>query len=75
MKIYWNDRDKRAQIHEDIEKDGAQPWENAEPKSHISIGDGRIFINPPDYHIDGYSLSVQDLEDLLRKLGDTLFVR
>lgn len=68
MKTYWNNPSKRAEILEDIEKDSAQPWDKTEPKSHISVGNSRIFINPPDYHIDGYSLNVEDLEELIKKL-------
>lgn len=68
MKIYWNNPRKRAEILEDIEKDNAQPWDKTEPKSHISVGTSRIFINPPDYHIDGYSLSIEDLETLINTL-------
>jgi len=70
MKVYWNDRNRRAKILEDIKGDGAQPWDNTEPKSHVLIGVGQIFINPPDYGIDGYSLSTEDLEALLKKLRD-----
>ncbi|MBI2669543.1 MAG: hypothetical protein HYX20_00100 [Candidatus Yanofskybacteria bacterium] len=70
MKVYWNNRNKKAEILEDIEKDAANPWYSKEPQSHILIGVGRIFINPLDYGIDGYSLSAEDLEALLKKLRD-----
>ncbi|OGN08704.1 MAG: hypothetical protein A3J46_06550 [Candidatus Yanofskybacteria bacterium RIFCSPHIGHO2_02_FULL_41_11] len=70
MKVYWNDRNKKAELLEEIERDGAQPWDNTEPKSHVMIGVGRIFINPSDYGIDGYSLSAEDLEALLKELRD-----
>lgn len=69
MKVYWNRRSaEQAEIVKDIEKNNAKPWEKTIQKSHILIGDGQIFIHSPDYHIDGYSLSTQDLADLLSKL-------
>lgn len=68
MKVYWNDKYRKGEILEDIEKNRAQPWDTKEPKSHILIGKDQMFINPTDYGIDGYSLSVEDLEELLQKI-------
>jgi hypothetical protein len=68
MKIYWNNKHRKAEILEDIEKDNAQPWDDTEPNSRIIIGTNRIFIGPPDYDIDGYSLSINDLEELIQKI-------
>ena len=70
MKVYWNNKNIKAKIIEAIEKESARPWGSTEPKSHVLIGSGKVFIYPPDYHIDGYSLSTQDLKDLLAKLSD-----
>lgn len=68
MKVYWNDKSKQAEIVENIKKEDAKPWDTTVPKSHIMIGKGRIFIYPPDYHIDGYELTREDLEELIRKI-------
>ena len=73
MKVYWEYKSResmKAEIIEDIERAGAQPWESTGAKSHVFVGIDEIFIYPPDYHIDGYSLNTRDLEGLLARLND-----
>ena len=70
MKTYWNNKHKRAEIIEDIEKDNAKPWDTWQVNPEILIGNDRIFIHPTDYHIDGYSLTTKDLESILEKLKE-----
>ena len=68
MKVFWRNKHKRAEILDAIEKDGAVRLGDVSPESDIFIGSNHIFINPSDYDIDGYSLTINDLRTMLRML-------
>jgi hypothetical protein len=68
MKIFWRNNHKRSEILDAIEKDDAVRLGDVGPESDIFIGSNHIFVNPSDYDIDGYSLTINDLRIMLRML-------
>ena len=70
MEIFWRDKSRRgpAEIVLAEREDNAHKWAESYPGSQILIGKGRIFIDPTDYSIDGFTLTEQDLEELLQEL-------
>lgn len=71
MKVYWSKGNRRvALILDDMKKGNAQPVESKWPRSELYVGDNEIFIYHSEYHIDGCSLSLEDLELLVKKLRE-----